>query len=418
MAAQESASGLDCNFLESPSRKASSAKAHIANKAALLRKSVSAPTSPYKEASERIKRTPFDFPLSRSSSNSWLEDFWASETGALVLEFWTKGKQWHRSYGDQFGYVYIAYFVFFILITTSNKAISQSHFDLLSNTIGVAGVFSETIENGYLFESIPVELRDAGADLRAYHDLYADSSRNSRRHTRAVSNLLSELDGIDYHWKSFENSRDKAITSVKEELQASRAIFQAEYERLGGANRRWLSGLGKQWAKRILLRDPWESKVHFKESNWMNSTIEMENYIDVWRNRRIPELRYKFTSCRGGKTGGLPGLVKEVKDSWPVKDSGPKRFRIAPVYELEEVAKKAISLLGQADGIYKVFWHVIQTLKKGGTKRKCAFGRGRLEILLGKFDESIKQLEAAEWAIRERLGRVDSLPNGLLAGSM
>ncbi|KAF5870244.1 uncharacterized protein Bfra_009627 [Botrytis fragariae] len=418
MTAQESASGLDRDFLESSSRKAFSAKAHTANKAASLRKSVSAPTSPQKVSSERIKRTPYDFPLSRSSSNSWLENFWASETGALVQEFWIKSKQWYRSYGNQFGYLYIAYFVLFILITTSNKAISQSHFDLLSNTIGVAGVFSETIENGYLFESIPVELRDASADLRAYHDLYADSSRNSRHHTRAVSNLLSELDGIDYHWKSFENSRDKAITSVKEELQASRAIFQAEYNRLGGANRGWLSGLGKQWAKRILLRDPWESKVHFKESNWINSTIEMENYIDVWRNRRIPELRYKFTSYRGGKTGGLPGLVKEVKDSWLVKASGPKRFRVAPVYELEEVAKKAISLLGQADGIYKVFGHVIQTLKQGGTKRKCAFGRGRLEILLGKFDESIKQLEAAEWAIRERLGRAGSLQDGLLAGWM
>ncbi|TGO54364.1 hypothetical protein BCON_0108g00090 [Botryotinia convoluta] len=404
MAAQESASGLDRNFLESSSRKASSAKAHTDNKAASLRKSVSAPTSPHKEASERIKRTPFDFPLSRSSSNSWLEDFWALETGALVLEFWTKGKQWYRSYGNQFGYVYIAYFVLFILITTSNKAISQSNFDLLSNTLGVAGAFSESIENGYLFESIPVELRDAGADLRAYHDLHADSSRNSRHHTRAVSNLLSESDGIDYHWKSFENSRDKAVTNVKEELQASRAIFQAEYEKLGGANRRWLSGLGKQWAKRILLRDPWESKVHFTESNWMNSTIEIENYIDVWRNRRIPELRYKLTSCRGGKTGGLPGLVKEVKDSWPVKDSGPKRFRTAPVYELEEVAKKAVSLLGHADGIYKIFWQAIQILEKRETKRKCGFGRGRLEILLGKFDESIKKLEAAEWAVRERLG--------------
>ncbi|KAF7891582.1 hypothetical protein EAF00_007884 [Botryotinia globosa] len=404
MAAKESASGLDRNFFESSSRKVSSAKTNAANKAASLRKSVSAPTSPYKEDSERITRTPHDFPVSRSSSNSWHEDFWVSETGAFVLEFWTKAKQCYRSYSDKFGYVYIAYFCFFILITTSNIGVSNSNFDLLSNTIGVAGEFSETIENACLFESIPVELRDAGADLRAYHDLYADSSRNSRHHTRTVSNLLSELDGIDYHWKSFENSRDRAITSVKEELQASRAIFQAEYERLEGANRWSLAGLGKQWAKRILLRDPWESKVHFTESNWMNSTFEMENYIDVWRDKRIPELRYKFTSYRGGKTGGLPGLVKEVKDSWPVKDSGPKKFRVAPVYELEEVAKKAISLLGQADGIYKVFWHAFQTLRKTETKRKCAFGKGRLEILLGKFDESIKKLEAAEWKIRERLG--------------
>ncbi|TGO37194.1 hypothetical protein BHYA_0103g00150 [Botrytis hyacinthi] len=413
MAAKESVSGLGRTFLESSSRKASSAKTHAANKAASLRKSVTAPTSPYKEASERIKRTPCDFPVSRSSSNSWLEDFWASETGALVLELWNKAKQWYRSNSDQFSFIYIAYFSLFIFITTSNREVSQSNFDLLSDTIGVVGVFSETIENAYLFESIPVELRDAGAGLRAYHDLYVDSSRNPRHHTRTVSNLLSELDGIDYHWKSFENSKDNAITSVKEELQASRAIFQAEYERLGGANRGWLTGLGKKWVKRILLRDPWESKVHFTESNWMNSTFEIENYIDVWRNKRIPELRYKFTSCQGGKTGGLPGLVKEVKDSWPVKDSGPKKFRVAPVYELEEVAKKAISLLGQADGIYKVFWHAFQTLRKRETTRKCAFGNGRLEILLGRFDESIKKLEAAEWKIRERLG--NSLPEGLLA---
>ncbi|KAF7915259.1 hypothetical protein EAE99_010251 [Botrytis elliptica] len=400
MAAQASASGLDRDFLDYSARKAS----YIANKAAALRKTASAPTSPYKEASERIKRKPFDFPVSRSSSSSWLEDFWASETGALVLEFWIKVKLWYQTDGDQLGYVLIAYTLLFILVTSSNIENEQRNFNLLSNTIGVAGLFSETIDNGYLFESIPVEFRGAGADLRAYHDLYAESSRNSRLHTRAVSNLLSELNGIDYHWKSFENSRDKAVTSVKEELQASRAIFQAEYERLGGANRDWLVGFGKQWAKRLLLRDPWESRVHFTESNWMNVTIEMENYIDVWRNKRIPELRYKLTSCRGDRTGGLPGLVKEVKDSWPAKDSAPKRFKTAPVYELEEVAKKAISLLGQADGIYKVFWHAIETLKKGDTKKKNAFGKRRLESLLGKFDESIKRLEAAEWAIRERLG--------------
>lgn len=407
MAAKESASGLDLNFLESSPRKASS-KTHTAKKADPLRKTVSAPTSPSKEASERIKRTPYDFPVYRSSSNSWLEDFWASETGALVLEFWTDAKQslaqWYRSYHVQFGYLCIFYYSLFMMITMSRREISQSNFDLLSDTIGVVGLFSETIENAYLVESIPVELRDASADLRAYHDLYADLSRNSRHHTRTVSNLLSELDGIDYHWKSFENSRDKAITSVKEELQASRAIFQAEYERLGGADGGLLTGLGKQWAKRIFLCDPWESTVHFTKSNWMNSTIEIENYIDVWRNKRIPELRYKFTSLRGGKTGGLPGLVKEVKESWPVKGSGPKKFRVAPVYELEEVGKKAISLLGQADAVYKVFWHAFQTLRKRDETRKCAFGRGRLEIILGKFDESIKKLEAAEWKITERLG--------------
>ncbi|KAF7880760.1 uncharacterized protein EAF01_011925 [Botrytis porri] len=397
MATQESVSAADRNFLESSSRKAYSAKAS-------LRKSVSAPTSPQKKISEENKRKPFDFPRSRSSSSSWFEEFWASETGALVQEFWIRAQQWHQAHEHAIGQVIIAYVILFILITTSNQATSRENFELLSNTIGVAGAFSESIDNGYLFEAIPIELRNAGAELREYHDSHADSSRNSRHHTRAVANLLSELDRIDYHWKSFENSRDKAVTSVKEELQASRAIFQAEFDRLGGPNRQWWTGLAKQSVKRISLRDPWESKVHVTESNWMNGTIEIENYIDVWRNKRIPELRYKFTSLRGGKTGGLPGLVKEVQDSWPVKNSGPKKFKIAPVYELEEAGKKAISLLAHADGVYKSFWHALQTLKRGGTKKKCAFGRGRLELILRKYDESIKKLEAAEWAIRERLG--------------
>ncbi|KAF7950539.1 hypothetical protein EAE96_007821 [Botrytis aclada] len=387
------------------SSRRASAEAQTANKAAPLRKSASAPTSPHKkEAFEPNDRVPGDFPVSPRSSYSWLEDFWDSEAGASVLEFWIKAKQWYRSYGEQFNYLYTAYFVFFIVVTISAKEFSQENFDLISESVGIAGAFSESIGNAYLFESIPVELRDAASDLRVYHDLHPDSSRNARHHTKALSNLLSELDGIDYHWKSFENSRDRAITSVKEELQASRAIFQAEYEKLGGKNRRWLSGLPTQLVKRTLLRDPWDSKAHFTERNWMNSTIEIKDYVDVWRNKRIPELRYKFTSNRGGKTGGLPGLVKEVTDSWPVKNSGPKKFRVAPVYELEEVAKKAISLLGNADGVYKIYSQAIQFLENKKMERKRGFGRGRLEILLGKFDESIKRLEAAEWAIRERLG--------------
>ncbi|CCD33873.1 hypothetical protein BofuT4_P062710.1 [Botrytis cinerea T4] len=406
MAAQESVPPLDRGFLKSSSLRASaSAGAHTANKAAPLRKTVSAPTSPRKEASEKTKRDPFDYPPSRHSPSSWLVDFWASEAGVLVLEFWTKSKQWYRSHAYQLDLVFLAYSILFVLIIVSSSTTSQSNLDHLSDTLTLAGTFAESIDNGYLFESIPVELRNAGADLRVYYDAHADSSRNLRRHTQTLNNLLSELDGIDYHWKSFENSRDKAVTSVKEEVQASRAIFQAELERLGGTGNQWgWKGLGTQFVKILLLRNPGESKTHFTESNWMNITSEIENYIDVWRNKRMPELRYKLTSPRGGRAGGLPGLIKEVRESWPVKNSGNKKFRVAPVFELEDVAKKALGVLGHADGVYKAFWYAIQFLEKRGMKKKGPLGIKHLEILLGKFDESIKILEGAEWVIRERLG--------------
>ncbi|KAF7854623.1 hypothetical protein EAF04_010431 [Stromatinia cepivora] len=353
------------------------------------------------------KLRPKSFSLSNIQIPAWISNFWASKTGAYTLEFWEKTTKWFLRHGSKFLLAALVYTSLIFLIAKDNAITSRNNLAYISDVLKIAGDFSETVDDGYLFENIPGAFRDAGTDLR---DFYNEHVESNDPFARPMHSLLAELEAIDFTWESFAESRDEAVTNVKEQVQSSRSVFQDELDRLkeGEEKGKREKLLRRQW-KRLLLDDPYESKVHFEGKNFVNITGHIQNYISTWRTTTIPGLSYRLTSTKGGPTGGLPAKMKEVEEKWPKRLWGEKRFRSAPVEELEDIREKAISILKRADGIYGVFWSSIHLLDWGGEKEKWGgFGEEHLEELLGAFDEAIRRLEGAEWMVRERqLSRSD-----------
>ncbi|KAJ8063273.1 hypothetical protein OCU04_008504 [Sclerotinia nivalis] len=400
MSSQKSASPVNRTFLKSSLKKPSKPS---------LKDSSSNPStsqsSQHKSLSQKLR--PKSFSLSNIQTPAWLSKFRASKTGVYILEFWDTSRRWFLRHSFKFLLAALVYTSLIFLIAKDNAITSRNNLAYISDVLKIASGFSETVDDGYLIESIPGAFRDAGTDLRDFYNKHVDSNDPF---ARPMHILLVELEAIDFGWESFAESRDEAVTNVKEQVQSSRSVFQDELDRLKEVEAKERKGMWwKSLGKRLLLDDPYESKAHFEGKNFVNITGNIQNYISTWRATTIPELSYRLTSTKGGPTGGLPAKMKEVQEKWPKRLWGEKRFRSAPVDELEDVREKAISILKRADGIYGVFLSTIHLLNWGGEKEKWrGFGEEHLEELLGAFDEAIQRLEGAEWMVRERqLSRSD-----------
>ncbi|KAB8294306.1 hypothetical protein EYC80_009727 [Monilinia laxa] len=336
----------------------------------------------------------------RFQSPPWLLDFWASEKGVLILEFWHKSILPFKSFPIILGLMYC---IFIILVSYNYFLAAEDDLAYLSKVLKVAGDFSETIDDAYLFEQFPTVFRSASADLREF---YTDHIKKNDPFAVPMYNLLAEVEALQFNWESFALSRDNAITSVKQHVQSSRAIFNEEYEKLT-PKKTEVSQWWRRQFKRLVLKDPYEA--HFEPATFLNVTGEMELLISTWRASMIPDLTFRLVSEKRGRMGGLPGQIREVEDEWPWKSWGDVRFRGPPVERLEEVRKKAVSVLEGVSRDYERIWLAIHLLDKVdgmGKGEKFSLGGGfawwHLEELLKRFDRTIQRLEDAEWNVRKR----------------
>lgn len=350
------------------------------------------------------------FPKSSPSYYSPLSNFYASKPGVLILEFWIKRVLRNLPKLIIASLVYIS---LVILISKDNAVSSQNDLTYITDVLNIAGNFSETIDDGYLFEEIPIAFQDAGSDLRSFYREHVRGKLGSNDPFRkSVVGLFRELEEIGEDWWGFVEERDNAILNVKKSVESSRHIFQKEYENLGGSKkgkeeeRTWR----RTW-KKLMLDDPYESHAHFSERNFKNITDGIQNQIFTWRTATIPDLIYKLTltETKTGPFASLPGKIKEVEEKWPKWVWGDSKYRKAPTGELEvtrafeDVIGKAISLLMRAEGIYGDYWYAIQLLDEVGRDRvRGGFGAEHLEVLLGVFDRVVGRLEDAEGRIGER----------------
>lgn len=296
-------------------------------------------------------------------------------------------------------YFGIIYLILALLIAKDHSITAQKDVKYLTETLKLAGDFSESIDDGYLFELVPLAFRDAARDLREYYSKHVKSDNEL---VVPMHNLLSNLETIDFSWEAFADSRDLAISNVKSQVQASREIFQKELERAekGGFRNRWL----RVW-KCAVLDQPYGAG--FEVANYGNITAAMENYLDTWHGKTIPELRHRLSSDKRGIGGGLLGQMNEVEDMWPSgRVWGDERFRLAPTDEVHDMRLKALSVLGLADRMYERLGFGIRLLEKEreGRGLQGKFGSSHLKSVVGAFDGAIKRLEDAEWKVRERWG--------------
>ncbi|RAL67345.1 hypothetical protein DID88_008104 [Monilinia fructigena] len=228
------------------------------DRAALRASFFKPPPKPPSVSSSRLIAAPSH---PRLQSPHWFLDFWASEKGVLTLEFWHKRILPFKTEDD------LTY---------------------LSKVLKVAGDFSETIDDAYLFEQFPTVFRSASADLREF---YTDHIKKNDPFAVPMYNLLAEVEALQFNWESFALSRDNAITSVKQHVQSSRAIFNEEYEKLASKKTDGFQWWQRQF-KRFVLGDPYEA--HFVPATFLNITGEMKLLISTWRASIIPDLTFRL----------------------------------------------------------------------------------------------------------------------------
>lgn len=344
----------------------------------------------------------------RFQSPQWLLDFWASKNGVRILEFWNKRILPYKTIPVILVFLYC---INISLVSYNYFLEAENDLAYVSKALKIAGDFSETADDGYLFEQFPKAFRNASSDLREFYTAHV---KRYDPLADPLYNILSEIEALQLKWEFFALSRDNAITSVKQHVQSSRAVFNEEYEKLA---RNKTGGL--QWwqrqLKRFLLQHPYQARL--EPAAFLNITGEMELLISTWRATVIPDLKYRLVSKRWGHMGGLPGQMAEVEMEWIWKSWGDVRFRSPPVERLEKVRQKAVSVLEGADRDYERIWLTINLLHKvEGTrtrKRKdsslgAGFAWWHLEKLLKRFDWAIKRLEDGEWIVRKRQNsRVD-----------
>ncbi|CAD6446934.1 052a4909-88fc-47e8-85c6-81385c0f7e6b-CDS [Sclerotinia trifoliorum] len=394
MSSQKSASPVNRTFLKSSLKKPSDPS---------VKDSSSNPPTPQSSQHESFsqKIRPKSFPLSNIKAPVWLSNFRASKTGAYALQFLDISRRWFLRHVFKFFLAALVYTGLIFLIAKDNAITSRNNLTYISDLLKVAGGFPETLDEGYLVDNIPPAFQKAGTVLR---DFYNERIENDDPFAWPVHALLAEVEAIDFGWESFRESRDEAVTSIKEQVKSSRLVFQDELKRLrgvGAKNRNRTSW--KRLGKKLLLDDPYESRAHFDAKNFANITGSIQNYISTWRATSIPQLSYRLTSTKRGPTGGLPGKMNEVRKKWPKIDWRNWKFFRPPVDKLEEVREEAISILKRVDGMYGGFLSVIHLLDLAADKEKRrGFGEEHLEELLGVFDETFRRLQQAEWDNFER----------------
>ncbi|KAI9645079.1 hypothetical protein NHQ30_005813 [Ciborinia camelliae] len=359
---------------------------------AAIKKTSSAGISARGLQSLRLKSTQTSTQHQALPSDPWKE-FWATELGTLILQFWDKWTLQNRNKVIWAGLIWVG---LIFLIAKDHEITSQKSLTYLSDVLKVAGDFSETVDDGYLVERVSDEFRQPGTDLRNYYRNFIRDG-NDDLLSRSMQNLIAELDGFEFTWDRFAMSRDRAIKSVKNQVISSRRVFQNEYEKLGGDGGYWSDWYKRQW-KKILLDEPYES--HFEPLSYLNITTDMDYYLSMWRKSTIPDLSFRLTSPQKGSAGGLPGKIEEL---WGRLPKTSKYYGKASIDGLQDARLRAISVLERADLIYEGIAFTLNWFEKGGGfNLKGGFAWWHLKELLGKFDEAVSKLEDADMMVLER----------------
>ncbi|QSZ36049.1 hypothetical protein DSL72_007173 [Monilinia vaccinii-corymbosi] len=385
---QKPASPVDRTTLKSALKKSSSMKSPpTSTSQPSPRKPLPRPTRPISIS--------IPTPLAHFQTPTWLLNFWASKVGLVILEIWHK---WIVRHQTKLLIAVLVYSIFIYLIAEEHEMASEHNLTHLSQVLKIAGNFSNTVDDGYLFEQIPLRLQSARADLQEFSD--AQIIMDDDPLAQPMDNLLAGLESVGLDWESLGASRDRAITSVKEQVQLSRSLFLQEYEKLVALEEAGKAPWWRRQRRKMLLENPHEA--HFAPHTFENITGDIELLILTWRAHTIPDLRYRLTSSKGGRTGGLPGQVREVQEAWPRKTM---EFQEALVGWVEDARGRAVRTLDAADLEYGRLLFAMRLLdKEGGYDLRGGFGWWHLETLVGEFDRTIQRLEDAEEKVRERRG--------------